>query len=200
MSKITVVEGTGVPIKGNDIDTDRMIPARFLKEITFERMGQYLFYDVRFHEDGSLKDHPLNDLQFQNPSFMFVERNFGCGSSREHAPQAIMRFGIKAIIGESFGEIFSGNCKMIGIPTVTISQEDLHTIMAHVNAFPNERFKLALDKRTLAFGDEVFYVGLPDDRQNAFLNGTWKMTSLLKKNAKSVQETASRLPYMRHFS
>ena len=125
MSKIIHITGRAVPVIGNDIDTDRIIPARYLKEITFSRMGQYPFYDERFSADGELKDHPFNKPQYDGASILVANANFGCGSSREHAPQALGRWGIKAIVAESFGEIFAGNCAMLGIPALVASKSDV---------------------------------------------------------------------------
>ena len=125
MSKIIHITGRAVPVIGNDIDTDRIIPARYLKEITFSRMGQYPFYDERFTADGKMKDHPFNKPQYDGASILVANANFGCGSSREHAPQALGRWGIKAIVAESFGEIFAGNCAMLGIPALAASKSDV---------------------------------------------------------------------------
>ena len=120
-AKVVKVTGTVIPMRGNDIDTDRIIPARYLKEITFARMGEYPFYDERFDSAGKPKAHPFNDPKYRGASILFVNKNFGCGSSREHAPQALFRFGIHAIVGESFAAIFAGNCVVMGIPTVTFT-------------------------------------------------------------------------------
>src|SRR5512134_255490 len=130
--KITRVSGTAVPIRGNDIDTDRIIPARYLKEVTFARMGGYPFFDERFDASGKKKDHPLNDPEYQGASILFVNKNFGCGSSREHAPQALYRFGIQAIVGESFAAIFAGNCTIMGLPTVTAGPNEVDLMMKTV--------------------------------------------------------------------
>src|SRR5574342_382016 len=124
-TKVSKVSGTGMVIRGNDIDTDRIIPARYLKEATFARMGEYPFFDERFHASGEKKDHPFNHLRHQGASILFVNKNFGCGSSREHAPQALYRFGIRAIVGESFAAIFAGNCTMMGLPAVVVTQEQV---------------------------------------------------------------------------
>jgi 3-isopropylmalate/(R)-2-methylmalate dehydratase small subunit len=136
MSDIVKITGTAVPIKGNDIDTDRIIPARYLKEVTFARMGDYPFFDERFDASGKKKDHPLNDPEYKGASLLFVNKNFGCGSSREHAPQALYRFGIQAIVGESFAAIFAGNCTIMGVPTVTVSAKDMEQVMKSVEENP----------------------------------------------------------------
>src|SRR5271169_1470074 len=136
MSKINQIEGKAVPVEGNDIDTDRIIPARYLKEITFTNMGKYPFYDERFDAEGKPKGHPFDLPAFQGAAILFVNQNFGCGSSREHAPQALMRWGIRAIIGESFAEIFAGNCTTLGIPCVTASRSDLDRLTQAVIANP----------------------------------------------------------------
>ncbi len=127
------VTGTGIPVSGNDIDTDRIIPARFMKCVTFEGLEQYVFYDVRFDAEGQPKAHPYNEARYQGGSVLIVNKNFGCGSSREHAPQALMRFGMRVVIGESFAEIFAGNCTALGIPAVTASAEDITALMETVD-------------------------------------------------------------------
>jgi len=129
---ITKVQGRAVPMPGNDIDTDRIIPARYLRSVTFEGLGSEVFKDERFAEDGSKKDHPFNDDRYAGATVMIVGRNFGCGSSREHAPQAIMRSGIKGIIGESFGEIFAGNCTSLGIPICTTDEDTIAALQKAV--------------------------------------------------------------------
>ena len=123
--KITQVQGKAVAVRGADIDTDRIIPARFLKEITFSRMGDYPFFDERFAEDGSQKDHPFNKEEHQGSRVLLANENFGCGSSREHAPQSLHRWGIQAIIAESYAEIFAGNCVMLGVPALAADPADV---------------------------------------------------------------------------
>src|SRR6056297_4030122 len=146
--KVTEVSGTGIPIRGNDIDTDQIIPARFMKVVTFDGLGQFAFHDQRFTEDGvapeeqrdgggetaGVKDHPFNEDRFRDASVMVVNSNFGCGSSRKHAPQALVRWGIDALIGESFAEIFAGNCLALGVPTVTADTEAVEALQDHVEA------------------------------------------------------------------
>ena len=145
--KITQVSGTAVPIRGNDIDTDRIIPARYLKEPTFARMGDYPFFDERFDAAGKKKDHPFNDPEYRGASILFVNKNFGCGSSREHAPQALYRFGIKAIVGESFAAIFAGNCTMMGLPTVVVDAKEIAQLMKGVEDNPRTEYTVDLAKQ-----------------------------------------------------
>lgn len=189
-SKIT---GTACPIKGNEIDTDRIIPARFLKEITFEKMGDYLFMDAL--ED---KNFALNNPAYKGASIMIVNNNFGCGSSREHAPQAIMRYGFNALIGESFAEIFAGNCKALGIPAVTAPKETIEAIQKTIEETPNTKITINLDTKEITLRGTVSVthkIDLPEERRSAFLNGTWDELALLKANAQKTQETANNLPY-----
>lgn len=200
MSKRTEIAGTAVPIRGNDIDTDRIIPARFLKEITFDRMGDYLFYDVRFDQNHQPKNHPLNDPRYKQASIMIVGRNFGCGSSREHAPQSIMRYGIQAIVGESFAEIFAGNCKSLGVPAVIASADDIEMLFKTVETAPDTRFMLNLETMNLWFNDTFIPVTLSDAARTAFLNGTWNELGILKANADKIRATAQNLPYIQNFS
>lgn len=195
------ITGTAVPIPGDDIDTDRIIPARFLKEITFERMGEFLFYDVRFDaSDNIIEDYPLNQPEYQNPTFLIVGQNFGCGSSREHAPQAIMRFGIQAVIGESFAEIFAGNCKAIGVPVVTATAEDISILSDYVAKNPDQPLDLNLETRTVKAGNTAIAVNITDERLSAFLSGTWDASALLKANLDKIKQVGQRLPYVQNFA
>lgn len=194
--RVSKIEGRAVPIEGHDIDTDRIIPARFLKEITFSRMGRYPFYDERFNSDGSPKPHPFNDPKFQGASLLFVESNFGCGSSREHAPQALMRWGIRAIVGVSFAEIFAGNCAMLGVPTVTVSPKDARRLLEKAKQTPETVFTLDLQKKVLFSPKGEIPIDLPESRRKAFLEGTWDSTRLLLANFPKVRDRASCLPYL----
>jgi len=198
--KITRVSGTGVTIRGNDIDTDRIIPARYLKEVTFARMGDYPFFDERFDSAGDRKPHPFNDQKFNGASILFVNKNFGCGSSREHAPQALYRFGIQAIIGESFAAIFAGNCTMMGLPAVTLSAAQIEKLMQAVERNPRTSFDLDLQQKTLSFGEERMNVDLPETYRSALISGSWDSTALLRENLDQVKNTAGKLPYITGFS
>jgi 3-isopropylmalate/(R)-2-methylmalate dehydratase small subunit len=194
---VTSVSGTAVPILGNDVDTDRIVPARFLKEVTFDNMGEYLFYDVRYSNGQKNLDHPLNQIQFSNASIMLVENNFGCGSSREHAPQAIKRAGFNLIIGESFAEIFSGNCKALGIVTVALVRSDLDALFSHVQSHPDAAldFDLITSQLSISGIQQPFLASMKDAHRTSFLDGTWDELALLKLNNKKIDELAIQLPY-----
>jgi 3-isopropylmalate/(R)-2-methylmalate dehydratase small subunit len=197
--KITKITGTAVPIRGNDIDTDRIVPARYLKEVTFARMGEYPFFDERFHASGKKRDHAFNDPEYRGASILFVNKNFGCGSSREHAPQALYRFGIKAIVGESFAAIFAGNCTIMGVPTVTVSAEEIEKLMVSVEDNPRTEYTVDLENKTLSYGNHKIAIDLPETYRNALTTGSWHSTALLRANLEQVKKTASKLPYMNRF-
>lgn len=193
------LSGKAIPLRGDDLDTDQIIPARFLKEITFEKMGDYLFYDARFDENKNSKAFSLNNPAYQGASLLVVGRNFGCGSSREHAPQAIMRYGIQAVIGESFAEIFAGNCQAIGVPVVTASRADIEALWLWIEAHPDTILTLDLAKKVLLCEQEKIQLELPESRRIAMTQGTWDALAMLSSNAQKVRDTASRLPYMQGF-
>ena len=197
--KIVKVEGTALPVRGNDIDTDRIIPARYLKEITFTRMGEYPFYDERFDAEGKPKPHPFNDPKYRGASILFVNKNLGCGSSREHAPQALSRFGICAVVGESFAAIFAGNCVMMGIPTITVTSAEMEELMKLVEKDSQSRFVMDLDARTLSYDERQVRFDIPDTYRNALITGFWDSTSMLLSNLDKVKKIAAGLPYMAGF-
>jgi 3-isopropylmalate/(R)-2-methylmalate dehydratase small subunit len=200
IKKIVKVEGSAVPMRGNDIDTDRIIPARYLKEVTFARMGEYPFYDERFDAAGRKKDHPFNDPEYKGAAILFVNKNFGCGSSREHAPQALHRFGIKAIVGESFAAIFAGNCTMMGVPTVTVGASQIEQLMKSVEEGPRTQYTVDLESKTISFGDKKIAIDLPETYRTALTAGSWDSTALLRANLEQVRKTAAKLPYISGFS
>src|SRR5256885_13007757 len=169
------VSGRGIPLPGNDIDTDRIIPARFLKAVTFEGMGEHAF-------DGGKKqnpEHPFNQKAYQGASVLVVGQNFGCGSSREHAPQALMRWGIRAIVGGSFGEIFFGNCVMLGIPCLRASQEDIEWLPKAVAKSPQAPVTVDVEKQEVRFGDRAIKATVPEGARNQLVGGTWDSTAVL---------------------
>jgi 3-isopropylmalate/(R)-2-methylmalate dehydratase small subunit len=198
--KILKITGTAVPMRGNDIDTDRIIPARYLKEVTFARMGEYPFFDERYSADGKKKDHPFNDPEYSGASVLFVNKNFGCGSSREHAPQALNRFGIKVIVGESFAAIFAGNCTMMGVPTVTVGEKDIQQLMKSVEENPKTEYAINLESKTLVYGDVIIAIDLPETHRTALITGSWDSTALLRANLDQVKRTAAKLPYIGNFA
>lgn len=200
MSKITQITGKAVPVEGNDIDTDRIIPARYLKEITFTNMGKYPFMDERVDSQGKSKGHPFDIPQYQGACLLLVNQNFGCGSSREHAPQALMRWGIKAILGESFAEIFAGNCTMLGIPTMTAPQAEIQRLQKLAKDNPTAVFTVDLEKKVLLCdGKETTKFDIHESKRNALVNGTWDSTGLLLGNASKTAGIAKKLPYVSGF-
>lgn len=196
MSKIERVVGTGIPLVGNDIDTDRIIPARFLKCITFDGLGDQVFADDRLALDGK---HPFDQPQYQGATILVVNRNFGCGSSREHAPQAIARWGIKGIIGESFAEIFFGNCVAIGIPCLTATTEVVTRLQTALEASPTLSVTVDVALGTVRYGEQTEAVDIPEGARQAFLAGTWDACGQLVANADQIASTAARLAYMGGF-
>jgi len=194
--EIDSVTGTGVPVRGNDIDTDQIIPARFMKVVTFDGLGEFAFFDLRFDEDDNQKDHPFNEPQFQDASVLAVNANFGCGSSREHAPQALMRWGIDAIVGESFAEIFAGNCLALGIPTVTADHETIVDLQEWIDENPDGEIHVDVEEETVTYGDTTVEATVDDAQRRALTEGVWDTTALMKSNADAVAEKAAELPYV----
>ncbi len=200
MTIINQVAGKGLPLRGNDIDTDRIIPARYLKTITFEGVGKYAFYDERFDASGKSKKHAFNDAKYKGASILIVNKNFGCGSSREHAPQALMKFGIKAIVGESFAEIFAGNCQLLGIPTVTASVEDVKLLQGFIeNEDSNEILNLNLEQKILSFNDSSIPIDISEGKRKTLVSGTWNTLGMLVEALPKTREKAGKIPYISGF-
>jgi 3-isopropylmalate/(R)-2-methylmalate dehydratase small subunit len=187
------VIGRGCVIRGDDIDTDRIIPARFMKVVTFDGLGEHLFTDEREAAKG---DHPLDDERFDGASILIVGRNFGCGSSREHAPQALMRFGFRAFVGFSFAEIFAGNCTALGLPCATLSEADLEKLMDSVSLEPEQELDLDLDAQTLRYRGGELPVTIAPGTRKQLLEGTWHATAVLLDAGDAIEQTAERLPYV----
>ncbi len=194
------VEGRAIPIRGNDIDTDRIIPARFMKVVTFDGLGEYAFYDQRYDAEGNPKPHPFNDPRFQGAGILLVNANFGCGSSREHAPQALARWGIQAVIGESFAEIFAGNCTAMGVPAVAIPHEEIEALINRVEEFPETQITIDVREGTIVAEDLSFQFELSPASRSALIAGTWDSTSTLLSNLDKIRDTAANLPYMTGYS
>lgn len=197
LEKITQVSGTAVYLPGSDIDTDRIIPARFMKCVTFDGLGEYLFYDVRKNADGSNKDHPLNDPRFKHASILLTGVNFGCGSSREHAPQAIYRYGFRAVVAESFAEIFFGNCVTLGIPCAVAAAADMQRLRDAVEKDPQLPVTVDVEKNRVFFGSENFTVNIPDTARDALVSGRWDPIADLLEGESAVAATAGGLDYMK---
>jgi 3-isopropylmalate/(R)-2-methylmalate dehydratase small subunit len=199
--KIQQVSGRPIPLRGNDIDTDRIIPARYLKAVTFDGLGQAAFYDERFDPQGHSKGHILDDPRFQakGARVAIVNKNFGCGSSREHAPQALLRWGIKALVGESFADIFFGNCVALGMPCVTAREGEIAALMTAVDEHPAHDLTIDLEALALTYRGKRYAVDLPPGVRNQFLQGTWDGTRVLLDAGDRIRQTADRLPYVRGF-
>ena len=193
---VETVSGTGIPIRGNDIDTDQIIPARFMKVVTFDGLGQFSFFDLRYDDEDNPKDHPMNEERFQDANVMVVNNNFGCGSSREHAPQALMRWGIDALIGESFAEIFAGNCLALGIPTVTASQTQIETLQDWIEENPDGQIDIDVASQTVSYDGQTLDVDISEGQRKALVEGIWDTTALMKSNETEIQNTADSLPYV----
>jgi 3-isopropylmalate/(R)-2-methylmalate dehydratase small subunit len=190
------VAGTGIPVRGNDIDTDQIIPARFMKVVTFDGLGEFAFFDQRFDDEDNEKDHPFNEEQYQDANVLVVNANFGCGSSREHAPQALVRWGIDAIIGESFAEIFAGNCLALGVPTVTADKETIEALQSWVESNPDGEIEIDVDAETVTYGGQTIDVSVDEAQRKALVDGIWDTTALMKSNTDAIAETADSLPYV----
>lgn len=201
LQRITRVTGRPIPLRGNDIDTDRIIPARYMKAVTFEGMGQYAFYDARFDAEGHSKGHIMDDPRFEakGPRVAIVNKNFGCGSSREHAPQALHRWGIKAIVGESFADIFFGNCVALGIPCVIAAEEDILYLTLAVEEDPAHDLTVDLQAMKVTYRDKVYPITLPPGVRQQLVEGTWDATRTLLQAKEQVRQTAARLPYVSRF-
>jgi 3-isopropylmalate/(R)-2-methylmalate dehydratase small subunit len=199
-SRILSVTGRALPLVGDDIDTDRIMPARHLRAITFDGLEQHLFGDDRAHAARDGRTHPVDDPRFAGASLMVVNRNFGCGSSREHAPQGIVRWGIRGMIGESFSEIFFGNAVMLGLPAVTAAPADVAALQATIEGDPQIVVRLDLEAMRASAGTLAFPVHLPAAARDALVTGRWDGLGLLLQDFDQVRAFAATLPYLRHFA
>lgn len=200
--KITRIEGTALPMRGDDIDTDRIMPARHLRAVTFEGLEKYLFQDERAGSaagDRAGAVHPFDNPAYRGSSILLVNRNFGSGSSREHAPQGLQRAGFRAVLGESFAEIFSGNSLMIGLPCVTASPDEVRELMARVEKRPDLRLRIDLEARTCEADGFRCAIALPGHARDALVTGAWDTTGMLLEKYEEVDRVAARLPYVAGF-
>ena len=200
MQKIITVSGRGLPLRGDDIDTDRIMPARFLRAITFDGLEQHVFEDDR--KGGGAHPynrHPFDVSSFQGASVLVVNANFGCGSSREHAPQGLQRWGINALVGESFAEIFFGNSVMIGLPCVTASPGEVKNLQDLIERSPETAIRIDLVAGTCVAGDLRMNVSIPPNVRDALVTGAWDTTGLLLDRYEEVDAASQRLPYVAGF-
>ena len=189
------VVGRGLPLHGNDIDTDRVIPARFLKSVTFAGLGEHAFEDARKVDP----EHPFNQKAYAGASVMVVGQNFGCGSSREHAPQALLDWGIKALVGGSFGEIFFGNCVTNGMPCLVASPTDIDWLQREVGRRPTEPLTVDVERQEVRFGERTIKATIPEGSRNILVDGSWNTTGVLLEAGEAIEATARRLPYIKGF-
>lgn len=196
LEKIKQVSGRAVAIPGDDIDTDRIIPARFLRCITFDGLGEYAFYDERKNADGTDKPHPLNERGHAGATVLVSGFNFGCGSSREHAPQSLRRAGFEAVIAGSYAEIFFGNATTIGLACVTVAAPDLAAVTAWVQAHPADALTVDLEALTLTWGGKTCALSLPPAARESLVNGRWDAIADLLDDAGTVAATVARVGYM----
>jgi 3-isopropylmalate/(R)-2-methylmalate dehydratase small subunit len=198
LEPVITVSGRAVFIPGADIDTDRIIPARFMKCVTFDGLGEFAFYDVRFDPTtGEKTDHPLNDSRFDDASILIAGVNFGCGSSREHAPQSLAKYGFKAVIAESFAEIFFGNSTTLAMPCVVATAEDIVALKNAVEADPTVEVTIDLDAmRVRSSAGQDFPVVMPDSARDALISGRWDPIQELLDNEKSIEDRATKLGYV----
>jgi 3-isopropylmalate/(R)-2-methylmalate dehydratase small subunit len=196
MQTITSVSGRAIPLRGHDLDTDRIMPARFLRAVTFEGLERHLFEDDRAAD----AKHPFNDARYRGATVLIVNRNFGCGSSREHAPQGLARYGITAIVGESFSEIFLGNSAVLGIPCFVASPDAIEALQSLVERAPDTIVEARVDTGAVSAGAVKTTAALPPALRDAFLSGQWNPTAMLLDRFDDVRTVASRLPYMQGFA
>ncbi len=196
MQKIEQVTGRAIPLPLDDIDTDRIIPARYLRCVTFEGLGEHAFEDDRQQDPK----HPFDDARFQGASVLIAGRNFGCGSSREHAPQALVRWGLKALIAESFAEIFFGNCTSNGVPCVCVSVDAVQQLAAAVTADPQVAVTVDLQGLEVRCGSLKFACTMPNSARSSLTTGQWDFLAQLVEGADQVRTTAKKLPYLTGFA
>ena len=192
MTQITQIAGTGIPLLLDDIDTDRIIPARFLRCVSFDGIGEHAFEDDRQQDPG----HPFGDSRYQGASILVTGRNFGCGSSREHAPQSLLRWGVKAIVGESFAEIFFGNCTALGVPCVTAERPALEALAKTVTADPPVEINVDLEAHEVRYADTVVPIEIAASAREALVSGEWDFLSQLLENTDAIAGTAEKIPYV----
>jgi len=196
LAKINQVTGSAIHVPGDDIDTDRIIPARFMKCVTFDGLGEYLFHDVRFDADGNKKPHSLNDEKFSGASVMLSGKNFGCGSSREHAPQSLYRAGFRAIIAGNFAEIFFGNSINLGIPCVAMDSTHRSTLAQWIESNPSTEVTVDVNLLEVRAGQLTLPCDMRAGARDSLLNGAWDPLDELLSANKEVEQVAKDLAYI----
>jgi len=194
LSPIKKVTGRAVPVEGDDIDTDRIIPARYMRCVTFDGLGEFLFRDIRQTPEGKTTNHPIDQAQFKGSTILVSGMNFGCGSSREHAPQAIVRAGFKAVIAGNFAEIFFGNSTTLGLPCVTAKKEDLEALTQLIKKEPSTEVQIDLEDLKVSAGKLSFPVTMKASAQQGLLSGRYDAIADLLANLPKVKELAAHLP------
>ncbi len=197
MGAVERITGRACVLRGDDIDTDRIIPARVLRCVTFDGLGEHAFEDDRIQAKG---DHPLDDDRFDGAAVLVVGANFGCGSSREHAPQALMRSGFQAFVGLSFAEIFAGNCTALGLPYVTLAENDLAALMDSVTLDPDQQVEVDVEARSVTSRAGTVPATIPDGVRKQLLENRWNGTEVLLEAGDAIEASASRIPYLSNFS
>jgi 3-isopropylmalate/(R)-2-methylmalate dehydratase small subunit len=193
------ISGRGISLRGHDIDTDRIIPARFLKCVSFEGLEAHAFEDDRTQLQERGQTHPFSDTRFAGARILVVNGNFGCGSSREHAPQALQRWGIQAVVGESFSEIFFGNSVALGMPCLTVSAHDADALQAAIEADPKVEIAVSVSAQSVEVNGKTFQASVPAGAREALTAGTWDATGLLLDDFDQVRNVANGLPYVSGF-
>jgi 3-isopropylmalate/(R)-2-methylmalate dehydratase small subunit len=193
--KIEKLDGRGLPLRGHDVDTDRIMPARFLVAVSFEGLERHLFEDDRKADAA----HAFNDPRFNGASILVVNTNFGCGSSREHAPQGLVRAGYRAVVGESFSEIFQGNSAMLGMPCFVASHDDIERLQTLIEGAPDTAITADVESETVTAGGLRITAALPAALRDGFLSGQWNPTAMLLDRFDEVRAVAARLPYVSGF-
>ncbi len=197
---ISSVSGRGIPVRGNDIDTDRIIPARFLRCVTFDGLGAHAFEDDRLQLKAQGKLHSFDDARFAGAKVLVANANFGCGSSREHAPQAIAKWGVQAIVAVSYSEIFHGNCVAMGLPAVRVSQADSEALQSEIEADPKVEVSVDLNAMQVKAGTKSYPCQLGDGPRKQFLTGQWDALGELVDGLPQVRAAAKKLPYLNGFA
>ncbi|MDO8265185.1 MAG: 3-isopropylmalate dehydratase small subunit [Candidatus Parcubacteria bacterium] len=190
------ITGTAIPKPADDQNTDDIVPARYLKEITFKNMGNYAYYDERFKDGKTVEHHPFNDEKYKGASILIVGANYGCGSSREHAPQALYKYGIKAIIAGSFAEIFASNCANLGIAGMTIPAGNIKELANHIQKNPQTELDINLEEKIISYDKKVLKLNIPEGRRQSFLGGSWDALAILQKNEEAIKSVEIELDYL----